>query len=42
MLQWSHGILAMDSRIRNHDISTPETLQWSHGILAMDSLSQVS
>ena len=38
LLQWSHGILAMESSRGIRDLwATVETLQWSHGILAMES-----
>ena len=36
LLQWSHGILAMDSSTRQSINSLDVALQWSHGILAMD------
>ena len=35
-LQWSHGILAMESRDSRRNSSQPHMLQWSHGILAME------
>ena len=36
LLQWSHGILAMESaRAHAFQLQT-EMLQWSHGILAME------
>ena len=36
MLQWSHGILAMDSTAALDRFVPSGRLQWSHGILAMD------
>ena len=36
LLQWSHGILAMDSTGVHFQASKDFKLQWSHGILAMD------
>ena len=35
-LQWSHGILAMESGIATALSTRLVTLQWSHGILAME------
>ena len=37
MLQWSHGILAMESGVGAPYPVPPASLQWSHGILAMES-----
>ena len=37
MLQWSHGILAMERAQANSQARIPAALQWSHGILAMES-----
>ena len=38
MLQWSHGILAMESGYVDAVAADTELLQWSHGILAMESV----
>ena len=37
-LQWSHGILAMESSPGLNRGPSASWLQWSHGILAMESL----
>ena len=36
VLQWSHGILAMESSRSDGVVYLIGTLQWSHGILAME------
>ena len=36
-LQWSHGILAMESPDAAPPAGMDQSLQWSHGILAMES-----
>ena len=39
VLQWGHGILAMDRLIAKHGLPLVQKLQWGHGILAMDRSS---
>ena len=37
LLQWGHGILAMERPSAKEAVRTRDLLQWSHGILAMES-----
>ena len=39
VLQWSHGILAMERTLFGKIGSLYDALQWSHGILAMERVS---
>ena len=41
ILQWSHGLSAMDTKIAAGSILPDAALQWSHGLSAMDTPTRV-
>ena len=38
LLQWSHGLSAMDTTIYRRSLQNRHGLQWSHGLSAMDTV----